>query len=349
VIGSPLEALGGAVIAIPVAIVLLSVLIVVHEAGHYLAARRVGIEVLEFGLGYPPRILGRSWRGTVFTLNAIPFGGFARMRGESGDAAEPGSFVSKSRRARAFVLIAGPLMNLLAAPLLFAGAALIADLDGVEITRVEAGTPAATSGLLVGDVIRTVDGIDVPMPPDVGAAIRDRVGTEVRLGIERDGEFRNVMTTPRITYPDDQGPLGVGINLHLAPRPPLEALVSGFKRTAESIVLLPGLIVETARSDEGLQVAGPVGIVEMVGQAARQGPEVVLFLAALLSTQLALFNLLPWPVLDGGRLVLIGVEAVRGKPMSVEREGAINFVGIALLLLLAALVTVGDIQRIAGG
>lgn len=347
--GSPVEALGGAAIAIPVAIVLLSILIVIHEAGHYLAARRVGIDVLEFGLGYPPRVFGRTWRGTLFSLNAIPFGGFARMRGETGDTHEPGSFGSRSRRARAFVMIAGPLMNLLAAPLLFAGAAMIADLDGVEVTGVVPGSPAEVVGLQIGDVVRTVEGIEVPMPADLGAQIRARAGSEIRLGVERGDRRLQVAAVPRATYPEGQGPLGISINLHLSPRPPLEALGQGFVRTVEAVVLLPGLIAETVSSEEGLQVAGPVGIVEMIGQAAGQGPEVVLFLAGLLSTQLFLFNLLPWPVLDGGRLALIGIEAVRGKPMSVEREGMINFIGMAALLLLAVLVTVGDIQRIAGG
>lgn len=348
-IGSPLDALGGAAIAIPVSLILLSVLIIAHEAGHSLAARRMGIEVLEFGLGYPPRVFGWTWRGTLFSLNAIPFGGFARMLGESRDTGEPGSFASKSIRARAFVMIAGPLMNLLIAPLLFAGAAMIADLDGVEVTRIVPGSPAETAGLQVGDVIRQVDGIDVPMPSDVGEQIRARAGVELRLGIERDGRLLQVATVPRLTHPEDEGPLGVSINIHLTSRPPLQALASGMRRTVEAIVLLPGLIAEAARSEQGFEVAGPVGIVDMVGQAARQGPEVVLFLAGLLSTQLFLFNLLPWPVFDGGRLALIGVEAVRGKPLSVEREGAINFIGIAMLLLLAVIVTVGDVRRIVGG
>ena len=348
-IGSPLDALGEAAIAIPVSLLLLSVLIIAHEAGHYLAARRMGIEVLEFGLGYPPRLFGRKWRGTLFSLNAIPFGGFARMLGESRDTGEPGSFSSKSRRSRAFVMIAGPLMNLLIAPLLFAGAALIADLDGVEVTGVVPGSPAEMAGLRIGDVIRGVDGIDVPFPSDVGEQIRARAGSEVRLGIERDGRLLSVPAVPRLTHPDDEGPLGIGINIHLSPRPPLQALGSGLRRTVDAIVLLPGLIAEAAKSEQGLELAGPVGIVDMVGQAARQGPEVVLFLAGLLSTQLFLFNLLPWPVLDGGRLALIGVEAVRGKPLPIEREGAINFIGIAVLLLLAVLVTVGDVRRLVGG
>jgi regulator of sigma E protease len=348
-IGSPLEALGGAAIAIPVSLLLLSLLIIVHEAGHYLAARRMGIEVLEFGLGYPPRVIGRKWRGTLFSLNAIPFGGFARMLGETRDTGEPGSFSSKSLRARAFVMVSGPLMNLLFAPLLFAGAAMIADLDGVEVTRVVPGTPAAAAGLRIGDVIRQVDGVEVPLPSDLGEIVRAKTGTEVRLGVERHGRLLRVSAVPRVTHPDDEGPLGIAIDIHLSPRPPLQALGSGVRRTVDAIVLLPGLLAHAARSEEGLEIAGPIGIVDMVGQAARQGPEVVLFLAGLVSTQLFLFNLLPWPVLDGGRLALIGVEAVRGKPLSVEREGAINFIGVALLLLLAVLVTVGDVQRLVGG
>lgn len=309
----------------------------------------MGIEVLEFGLGYPPRVFGRKWKGTLFSLNAIPFGGFARMLGEARDTGEPGSFSSKSLHARAFVMISGPLMNLLFAPLLFAGAAMVADLDGVEVTHVVPGSPAELAGLQIGDVIRRVNGIEVPLPSDLGEVIRANAGTDVLLGIERDGRPFQVPAVPRLTHPDDQGPLGIGINIHLTARPPLQALGSGIRRTVDAIILLPGLLADAARSEQGLEVAGPVGIVDMVGQAARQGPEVVLFLAGLLSTQLFLFNLLPWPVLDGGRLALIGVEAVRGKPLSVERESAINFIGIAVLLMLAVLVTVGDVRRLIGG
>ena len=123
------DAGGGVLAAIAVSFLVLSGLIIIHEAGHYLAARYVGIEVLEFGLGYPPRIIGRRWRGTLFSLNVIPFGGFARMLGEGQESTRPGSFPSKSVLARAFVLVAGPIMNLLAAPILFAGAAMIADID----------------------------------------------------------------------------------------------------------------------------------------------------------------------------------------------------------------------------
>jgi len=226
---------------------------------------------------------------------------------------------------------------------------MIADLDGVEVTRVIPGTPAAAAGLRIGDVIRQVDGVEVPLPSDLGEIVRAKTGTEVRLGVERHGRLLRVSAVPRVTHPDDEGPLGIAIDIHLSPRPPLQALGSGVRRTVDAIVLLPGLLAHAARSEEGLEIAGPIGIVDMVGQAARQGPEVVLFLAGLVSTQLFLFNLLPWPVLDGGRLALIGVEAVRGKPLSVEREGAINFIGVALLLLLAVLVTVGDVQRLVGG
>lgn len=343
------ETAGGVFTAMSVSFIILSGLIIIHEAGHYLAARHVGINVIEFGLGYPPRIIGRMWRGTLFSLNIIPFGGFARMLGEGRESDLPGSFASKSLSSRAFVLIAGPIMNLLAAPLLFAGAAMIADIDGVQVVRIEMESPAEAAGIQVGDIIREIDGVAVPLPGDVGSRVALGAGSTILLGLERNGQMVELTAMPRIVHPSDEGPLGVGIDIHLAPKAPLDAVRSGIQRTINAIVLLPGLIIEAAGSEQGLELAGPVGIVDIVGQAARQGPEILLLLAGFLATQLFLFNLMPWPALDGGRLVLIGLEAIRGKPLSAEREGAINFVGIALLLLLAVVVTVGDIRRLVSG
>ncbi|MCY3800063.1 MAG: M50 family metallopeptidase [Chloroflexi bacterium] len=342
---------GGLALTIPLAIVILVVMVILHELGHFIAAKRSGVKVLEFGIGWPPRLFGRTWRGTLYSLNAIPVGAFVRMLGENDQAQDPDSFSAKPKRSRALILVAGSAMNLLLAPVLFSVSALISDFDSVEITGVAPGSPAEAAGLRPGDRIEQVAGHEVDLPSDVGRIVLKNAGNEIRLGIDRNGAKLPVPIVPRRTHPDDEGPLGVSIRPHLAPAPFTKALARGFTRTAEAVVLVPAFILDLISGSVGLEeVSGPVGIVDAVGQAARRGPEIVLLLAGYITVQLAILNLLPWPGLDGGRLLLLGVEALRGgRRLPAAQEGAINILGILLLLMLVALVTVGDVRRIAGG
>ena len=340
---------GGLALAIPLSILILLVMVVLHELGHFFAAKISGVRVLEFGVGWPPRIWSREWRGTRFSLNILPVGAFVRMLGENERPDSPESFSAQPKRSRVFILVAGSAMNFLLAPLLFGAASLINDFESVEITSVASGSPAAAAGLLIGDRIVSVDGERVELMSDVGSLVADRRGVAVRLEIHRDTGVRIINLVPRVTHPADEGPMGVGIRPFMAPAPLPKAVVRGLTRGWDAITLLPRFAGAVRSGATPFEVSGPVGIVDAVGRAAQLGPEVVLILAGLITAQLGLINLLPWPGLDGGRLLLLGVEAVRGRKLPASLEEAINFAGIVLLLVLVVLVTVGDVRRIAGG
>ena len=249
---------GGLALTIPLAIVILVVMVILHELGHFIAAKRSGVKVLEFGIGWPPRLFGRTWRGTLYSLNAIPVGAFVRMLGENDQAGDADSFSAKPKRSRALILIAGSAMNLLLAPVLFSASALISDFDSVEITGVAPGSPAEAAGLRPGDRIEQVAGHEVDLPSDVGRIVLKNAGTEIRLEIDRNGAKLLVPIVPRRTHPADEGPLGVSIRPHLAPAPFTKALARGFTRTAEAVVLVPAFILDL--------ISGSVGLEEVSGR-----------------------------------------------------------------------------------
>ncbi len=352
---------GGIAFTIPLSIMILVAMVVVHEFGHFITAKLSGVQVLEFGIGWPPRLFGRTWRGTLYSLNAVPVGAFVRMLGENEQADSPESFSAKPRLNRALILVAGSAMNFLLAPFLFGTASLINDFQSVEITAVVAGSPADAAGLLPGDRIEAVGETTVEIPSDLGKVVRNAQGMEIQLAVDRNGDKRLVDLVPRLAHPDDEGPMGVSIRSYFAPAPLPKALARSLTRTVEAIRILPQLIKAIALLPKyavdlvsggppSESVTGPVGIVNAVGEAAQRGPAVVLMLAGFITVQLGLLNLLPIPGLDGGRLVFLGLEALRrGRRLPSTVEGTINFIGIMFLLVLIAFVTVGDVRRIAGG
>ena len=286
--------------------------------------------------------------GTRFSVNAIPIGGYVRMTGENEEFDAPGSFIGRRPWQRAAILLAGPLMNLLLAPVLFLAASLIADVAGAEISAVAASSPAALAGLRPGDGLAKIGDQEIHSPLDVPEALRGFAGREVALQIRRDGEEFRVYTQPRLDPPEGEGALGVRVGAIFEPAPLSLAVPRAFERTAYAIALLPLAIGDAIAGHQEIELAGPVGIVDAVGQAARQGPEVVFFLAALISAQIGLLNLIPWPGLDGGRLLFVAFEWLTGRRLPPRREAAFHFVGIMLLLTLAVVITVGDVQRLAG-
>lgn len=344
-----LDLLGGPLLVIPIAILVLAFLLTVHELGHHVTAKKLGVNVLEFGLGWPPRLAGRMFGGTLYSLNLLPFGAFVRMLGDSDGVAGEGSFSARPRWARALILVGGPLLNLLLAPVLFTAASLISDFEGVEVSRVAPGSPAQAAGLQSGDVLITIAGTRIEIPTDVGEAVTANKGRLIRIEVMRNDDLAAFDVVPRTAPPPGEGPLGVTIRPHMSPAPLLTAVPRGLNRAGEAILLLPRYLAAAASGAVGFELSGPVGIVDVVGQAVRQGPEVVLFLAAVITAQLGIMNLLPWPGLDGGRLLLLGLETIRGRRLPPAGERAINFFGIMLLVTLALVVTVGDVRRLAGG
>lgn len=333
---------------------ILALLIVLHELGHAWTARRNGIVVEEFGLGLPPKLrtLG-YWDDVEITLNLLPFGGFARMRGEDEDAGE-GSFWRAPARARAAVLLAGPFMNILTAFLaLILTYSVIVPGNGVWVLDIEPGYPAAAA-LRVGDVIEGIDGHPVHTREALIAAIRAHTDTPAQFTVRRGRQRLTVEIRPRI---DTDGIPRIGVLL--AARLPLWRAPFDVARELGyfvwDMVRLPGRVIAGQVAIEQARPLGPVGIGRVFVGVVRQqpSPHVRLFtifrLTGIISFALGITNLLPIPALDGGRLLFILLEILRrGKRISPAREGLVHLIGMALLLTLMILITYFDLLYLPG-
>ena len=340
--------------------VMLSLLVLVHEFGHFVVAKRSGIKVEEFGLGYPPRLL-TVWKhgDTAYTVNAIPFGGFVRMPGED-DPNTVGGFAAKPKLTRLSVLFAGPFMNFILATVVFT-VSFVAGLpepstEVVTVVSVSKGSPAETGGLQPGDQIRSMNGQPITMLSQFIQETAAKKGQQVSLGIERKGQPLSVSLVPRVNPPQGEGAIGLAMNGEVTAwtvkkLAPGEAFLRGAQQTASVVFLTvyaPVLLIRGTISPEAARPVGPIGIARMTGDAAARAVNSgwwfpILQLTAFISAALGITNLLPFPALDGGRIFFIIVETIRGKRIDPRKEGTIHLVGLAILLMLMFLVTFQDI------
>jgi regulator of sigma E protease len=353
------------VIALVTFVVTLSVLVLVHELGHYLAARKSGVTVHEFGFGFPPRLFGIRRGGTLFSLNLIPFGGFVKLEGESGDApVVPGSFRSASVAKRILILAGGVLMNLaltvvLLTVTLTAGApqelvdgAVPAGARDVHVlvAEVAPGSPAAAAGISVGDSISSLDGVPVTSVDAIRAAVTAGPNQPHTLGLVHRGVSRTVTVTP-VPLLDGTPRIGIaGAVVGRVPVPFPESFITAMSTTGRLIGsvftalghLVRDLVVAHRISPD---LTGPIGIAVLSGQVAATGFLSVLQFIALLSVSLAVINALPLPALDGGRLLFTVIEAVIRRPVNPRLEARIHTIGFYVLLALVVVVSVKDVQR----
>jgi regulator of sigma E protease len=338
-------------------------LIVVHELGHFMTAKLTGVKVLEAGLGYPPRAWGFTWRGTLYSLNWLPLGGFVRLLGEE-DPSDPQSLAAKPRWVRLIVLASGSGMNFLLPVILFAIVFMIprdVATGPAIIDLVEQGSPAAEAGLQSGDKIVELDGKSIKNVREASRAIYLNLGDTVDFTVQRPifGGGSEELTIPvhaRWTYPEGQGPTGIRIG-NLSPFtekesfPLWEAVPKGTSEYLDTLILFRNEVFTWFKSGSGPELAGPVGIAQATGEVVEQsGWEALLELAALLSFNLAIINILPLPMLDGGRIVFVLLEIVRGgRRIAPEKEALVHLVGLALIITLAIVITVIDVNRIIGG
>lgn len=324
--------------------IVLSILILGHEFGHFITAKLLGVHVEEFGIGFPPRLKTLFQAGgTNFSINWLPFGGFVRLSGED-DPQVKGGFASSRKSVRAAILIAGPAANILLAIFAFTAAFKFAapDIESVLITEVQADTPAETAGLLVGDIIREVDNVPIVGIESLQLAVKDNIGVPTNIVIEREGEDLHYSITPRTTFPDGQGPIGITIGNPTKQVGWLEAAGAGVNATRLQITALfhlPGQLIRGEIEPEAARVSGFKGMYDMLvwaGQIDRssQRPFLTLSLIGVISTGLALANLLPIPALDGGRLTFIGLEAILGRRLPPQYEGLAHTIGFMVLLAL---------------
>jgi regulator of sigma E protease len=338
-------------------IIVLTPVVLIHELGHFTAAKLSNIRVDEFGFGLPPRALKLAEKnGTIYSLNWIPLGGFVRPAGED-DPTVDGGFASASKRARLFVLAAGAGANFLAAIAIF-WFALILGPPAVAIGDVHPGSPALEAGLKVDDVILEVNGIRA----DSSGVLRDEVdanaGRPINLLILRDGEQLTVILVPRRPGEFDlqtDGPIGVSLkpatNGERIGRGPGEAAVDSLGFMWDNVSLygrLPSMLLSGEISPQEARPVSVVGISQIAGRAAENSAMSrnlypILTMAAFINIALGLTNLLPIPALDGGRILFVLVEAVRGRRVEPERESMVHIIGMLVLLGLMALMIFQDI------
>lgn len=330
-------------------------IILAHELGHFFAAKLSKVKVEEFGIGYPPRIWGKRYGETLYSLNALPFGGFNKLSGEE-DPSAPHSLASKSYLTRIFVLGSGALVNALLPFLLFAIAFMAPHevLTGqIAVADVAPASPAATAGLSSGDIILSINGQDIHTVEDIRKIIEVNLEQEVTLEIQKvSGEVALTHLVPRRYPPEGEGAMGIQ-SQYLTERktePFWRAIPLGIRQTFDTFVIFKDAIFGLFSGTSSLQFTGPVGIAQLTGEATQAGFSILLQFAAFLSLNLAIINLLPLPALDGGRITFIIIEWLRGgKRISPRVEGTIHFVGFVLLIGLALLVTYHDIARLISG
>ncbi|MEO5363772.1 MAG: RIP metalloprotease RseP [Magnetococcus sp. DMHC-8] len=345
------------------AVVVLGVLIFVHELGHFLLARLHGVRVMVFSLGFGPRVYG--WRGqedgTEYRLSAIPLGGYVKMLGESQEetvapADQPHAFYAKGVWPRMSIVFAGPASNFLFAFLALTAAYLtgVGELLPV-LGSVATGTPAETAGLQKGDRITYIDAQPITRWAAFSNTIKASDGRTLTLTVERSGTPFLVKVTPQLKETKNlfgenvRLPLiGVGPSgaMEVATYAPLEAMVKGWEQTWSMTMLTLTstwkLITQVVSAD---QIGGPLMIADLAGKAAEQGASNLLFFMALISVNLAILNLFPVPVLDGGHLLFFSLEALRGRPVDETVQSLANRVGVFLLILLMVWALKNDLTR----
>jgi regulator of sigma E protease len=364
----------------------LVVLVLVHELGHFIVAKRAGITVQEFGIGFPPRITSVVWHGTRYSLNWIPLGGFVKMLGEDGDReaqkmrerglseaavdqAMAGAFNRKPIWVRMMVLLAGVVMNFILAGALFSivvGLPQIAPRGGLVIREIQADSPAEKAGLQPDDVILSANGRTFTIPSDLTAYVRGQAKHKVSLQVRRGGVTKLVSVTPRSvsTAQANRGVGAVGFSWsaerleELPPiaKDPLQAIGIGFggNGAAGLAMQLPGALADAVGGLLGLnpdagQAVGPIGIAEQTGQVLEGPLQGTLYFVGILSLNLAVLNVLPFPPLDGGRILVTLIEAVRRRRLPAEREALIYLTGFVVLIALVILISIQDVQRLIEG
>jgi len=352
-----------------ITIIIISVLIIVHELGHFFAAKRAGLWVEEFGVGIPPRLFGKKFGETIYSINLFPFGGFVRLHGENAElkiTKPKRAFLTQSKKTRASIVVAGVFMNFFLASLAFAAvytfSGIPKETENVRIVEIAEGSPAMSSGFMLDDVVRKVEGEDVTTNDMFIQALEGRKDEEVTFFVERKGAegLTEIKSVPRSNPPEDEGALGVKISTIESHFPPVgERLIKGvYFGFKEALIWtwivatgLAQMIIELFKGQAPVGVSGPVGIVALTARAASFGVIPLINFAGILSVNLMILNILPFPALDGGRLVFIVIESFIGKKVLPKVENIIHAVGMAILLVLLLAITYKDIKQLidAGG
>ena len=354
-------------------VIILSILVFIHELGHFTAARAIGVRVEEFGFGLPPRIWGRKLgkHGTIYSLNWLPIGGFVKLAGEDEESEKVSVkgarlkeyFFARSKKERAFILLAGVTMNFLLAVgittyLLTQG---VAEVSGrVHVESVVPGGPAEKAGIQKNDIIFSIAATDkqpqlLKTPKELIDYVSAEKGKEVVFSVLRDGAKLEMPVIPRVDYPKGEGPTGIAISdletrVYPISQAPFAAIKITLTRAWDMLAGIGSLVIRLAHLQSvGKDVAGPIGIAAVTGTAVKFGWKAVLEFMSILSLNLAVLNILPIPALDGGRLAFVVFEKLLGKKVKPAFEQSTHQIGMIILFILILLISINDILRLARG
>lgn len=361
------------ILILVIAFLSLVILMIIHEFGHFIIAKKFGVRVEEFGVGYPPRLFGKKFGETIYSINLLPLGAFVRIYGEEGGVDDYRSFANLKIWKRVLIVIGGVAAFWIAAMIIFSVVfALGADLPvgdqevagltnpRVTVLSVSSDSPASAAGLKQGDVLISVEShkyvLDINKISDFQNFTKEHAGEEIIVSVKRDGNILSVPLSPRVNPPAGQGAVGIGLERlatliqkypwYLAP---FEGIKYTWKATIDSLkglYLVFANLLSGKGAPEGASFAGPLGITVFLANAASYGPGFFLYFIGLISVFIAIFNLFPIPALDGGKLIFLIIEKLRGRPVSAKIEQSITVVFFFILIALSIFITIKfDIPR----
>lgn len=347
-----------------IAIISLVLLITFHELGHFLFAKKFGVRVDEFGIGYPPRLFGKKIGGTVYSWNLLPLGGFVKIYGHEQRIDEPDSFTTKPFYQKVIIILGGVAMFWVIAAILLTTVMMIGapsiiedsevsgfDNPKVQIVGVSKNTPAFEAELKIGDIIKSINGVEIDKVKEVQDITKGSQGTEMLLVIQRGQRTLDIHLTPRVSVPAGEGPIGIslvrtGLRKTIWYKAPIDgikatgiltvAIVKGWAVTIKSLV-------QDGKVPDGVEIKGPVGIFQLFNDVGGLGVSYFLQLVAIIAISLALINSLPIPALDGGWFLFLVIEKIKGKPLNQKFVQNISITFFVLLVALLIWITIKDV------
>ncbi len=344
-------------------IFVLGIAILFHEFGHFIIAKISGIRVFKFSLGFGPKIAGITWKGTEYILCLFPFGGYVKMAGErsqtemenDGSETEIEEDVPISQRfdkkpflIRTAVIINGPIMNVVLAMFLLMLVFLFTGITTVSnsIADVAPGSPAALAGLENGDQIIAINSVLIENAEDISNIINSNRDSVISLEIKRNKDVFDINLIPEYNEEYDRAMIGITLDLQIKKISLIDSIKKSIHTTGEILVLIIKGFLEMFTGKIPVELAGPLGIAQMAGEAAKFGFLNLLFFTALINIFLGFINLFPIPILDGGQILLLIIEKIKGKPLKPEHVNFLYIIGIALIVTIFIIATYQDILRI---
>ena len=344
-------------------------LAIIHEFGHFIIAKKFGVPVEEFGIGYPPRILGKKMGQTLYSLNLLPFGAFVKIYGEKEGLEDSNSFQRKPIEQRALITLGGVLsfwiVGIILLSIIFTLGAPIAISDTVEaedariqVVSVASGSPAEAAGIKMGDTIKEFSTLNsqfsITKIKQIQELTEEYSGEKINLTIERGRESFKVDIIPRVEAPEGEGAMGVALvrtitkayPFYLAPLKGIKACIDLTSQIVHSLSRIFGNLFQGKGLPPGVELVGPVGVGSLMNQAIQTGPIYYLQFVAIIAIHLAVFNLLPIPALDGGKLLFLGIEKIKGSPINIKTEEKVNGLFFILLIIMIFFVSIKDIIKI---